>query len=362
MLVVVALLVAVNLFLLRGDDLRVHDQPRPLAMGGERKPSEGHFEAISSLGEMIGAFESVSRKEQLGLMREYMDAMGSDVGFEGRVMPVDNGGVKGEWIVAAGGDPSRRMLYIHGGAWVMGSPLSHRAITTHYAELLGGAVFSLDYRLMPENSRQDGIDDCRAAYRWLLENGPEGASSAEEIFISGDSAGGNLTLSLINWIRDQGLRAPNAAVALSPATDGTFTSPSMKDNIATDHMLGPMFGKMSRVPKWLLRFVALFNNRISPSNPIVSPVFADLSGLPPTLVHVSAHEMLLDDAVRYVNKARAQGSPVELQAWNDMLHVWHIFISSELPEAQEAFAEIDSFLRKHSTVAADPSSNDEAAA
>ena len=314
MVVVVALLVAINMFFLRGEDLSIHDEPRPQPVGGDRDPSSAHYDAIKSMGEMSGVINDASRREQLKVIREYMDNMGVDVVFDGQISSVDTNGIKGEWLVPPGADTRKRVLYIHGGAWMMGSPQSHRAITTRYANITGGAVFSLDYRLMPENSRQAGIDDCRAAYRWILDNGPAGEEAATDIVISGDSAGGNLTLSLINWIRDQDLCAPTAVVALSPATDGTFTSPSMKANVATDHMLGPMFGKLNKVPKWILHWVALFNNRIRPSHPMVSPIFADLSNLPPTLVHVSAHEMLLDDAVRYVNKARSQGSPVELQA------------------------------------------------
>ena len=347
MVAVVAVLVAINLFYLSGEDLRPHDEPRPQPVGGSRQASEEHHAAIESLGAMSGAIKSVSGREQVQVIREYMDNMGVDVSFDGQIIPVDVGGIKGEWLVAPGADTRKRLLYIHGGAWMAGSPLSHRAITAEYAKMIGGAVFSLDYRLMPEHSRQDGIDDCHAAYRWILENDPDGPAEPAEMYISGDSAGGNLTLSTISWIRDEGLRAPTAAVALSPATDGTFTSPSMKTNVESDHMLGPMFGKLNKIPKWILHWVALFNNRIRPSHPAVSPVFGDLSGLPPTLVHVSAHEMLLDDAVRYANKASAQGSPVKLQAWNDMLHVWHIFVR-DLPEAREAFAEIDKFLKSHS--------------
>jgi len=344
-LVVLVLLFAINIFFLRGEDLSMHDQPRPQPMGAEREPSSAHRDAVGRMGEMSGVIDNVSRKEQLQLLRDYMDNMGMDVPFDGEVIPVDAGAIKGEWLIPPGADTRNRVLYIHGGAWMMGSPLSHRAITTRYASITGGAVFSLDYRLMPENTRQQGIDDCREAYRWILDNGPGGAEPARDVVISGDSAGGNLTLSLINWIRDEGLPAPTAAVALSPATDGTFASPSMKENVETDHMLGPMFGKLLKVPRWILHWIALFNNRVRPSHPMVSPIYADLSGLPPTLVHVSAHEMLLDDAVRYVNKARAQGSPVELQAWNHMLHVWHIFVA-DMPEAQEAFAEIEAFIQK----------------
>ena len=299
MVIVVAVLVAVHFFVLRGEDLKAYDQPRPEVRGGP-EPSEGHRQAIVSLGEMTQVIQSVSRKEQLAVMRQSMDALGEEVEFEGQIIPVESGGIRGEWLLAPGADPARRVLYIHGGAYVAGSPLSHRGITTEYARRYGGAVFALDYRLMPEHPRQAGIDDCRAAYRWILDTGPEGPGRAAEVFVSGDSAGGNLSLSLSNWIRDQELARPNGVIALSPATDATLSSPSLKSNLETDHMLGPMFGFMNRIPKFLLRLHALFSARIPPSHPNVSPVFADLRDLPPTLVHVSAQEMLLDDAVRYV--------------------------------------------------------------
>jgi monoterpene epsilon-lactone hydrolase len=336
--------IAITIFYLRGQDLRSFDNPRPDSLGEPGQASDQHTAVVESMGGLTELTQGVSRRQQLKVMRDYLDSMGADVHFDGEITPVDSDGIKGEWVVAAGADSGRRMLYIHGGAWIMGSPMSHRAITTHYAKLTGGAVFSLDYRLMPENTRQDGIDDCRAAWRWILENGPDGASAPSCTFVSGDSAGGNLTLSLIAWIRDQGLRAPNAAVALSPATDATFSSPSMRANVATDHMLGPQFGKLTRIPSWLLNWGAWASSRIRPSHPSVSPVFDDLSGLPPTLIHASAAEMLLDDAVRYANKARSEGSPVDLQTWENMVHVWHIFVA-DLPEAQQAFTEIDKFLR-----------------
>jgi acetyl esterase/lipase len=348
MVVVVAVLVAVNLFILRGESLSAYDSPRPEPLNNDGEASQAHFEAIASLRDMSTTINAASRKEQLKLMRDSMDLLGEEVEFEGSIVPVDESGIRGEWVVAPGADPSRRLLYIHGGAFVAGSPLSHRAITTEYARRYGGAVFSLDYRLMPEQPRQAGIDDCRAAYRWILDTGPDGPGRAREVFVSGDSAGGNLSLSLSNWIRDRGLQAPNGVIALSPATDGTFASPSLKSNVDTDHMLGPMFGKMNRIPKFLLRLSALASNRIPPRHPSVSPIYADLSKLPPTLVHVSAQEMLLDDAVRYVNKARAQGSPVELQAWGHMLHVWHIFVRRDMEEASHAFDQIDRFMREHS--------------
>lgn len=350
MVVVVAVLVAVNVFMLRGESLGAYDNPRPQPLNAGSEPSKAHFEAVSLLGDLNQSVDaSGSRRDQVAAMRRAMDALGAEVRFEGTIRPVDESGIRGEWVLAPGADPRKRLLYIHGGAFVAGSPLSHRAITAEYARRYGGAVFALDYRLMPEYPRQAGIDDCRAAYRWILDTGPEGPGRAREVFISGDSAGGNLSLALSSWIRDRGLPAPNGVIALSPATDNTFASPSMKSNIETDYMLGPLFGKLARVPKFILRLGALFTNRIPPRHPSVSPVYGDLAGLPPTLVHVSAQEMLLDDAVRYVNKARAQGSPVELQAWGNMLHVWHIFVSRDMQEARHAFDQIERFMSEHAT-------------
>ena len=148
-------------------------------------------------------------------------------------------------------------------------------------------------------------------------------------------------------MRDQGLRAPNAAVALSPLTDSSFGSPSLKTNMTTDPMLGPMFKSLAKVPRSVLLWGAWLQNKIRPSHPTISPVFGDLSGLPPLLVHASESEMLLDDSRRYVNKAVAVGSPVTLQTWRHMVHVWHIFYL-ELQEGRDALDEIEKFLREHS--------------
>ena len=348
LLVIILLLWAITQFYLKGEDLSPYDQPvqAPFRDG---PPSADHHAVIESLGGFSEEVVGVPRHKRLKVLREYMDGFGDNVVFDGDIIPWNDGVIKGEWLVAPGADTTRRMLYLHGGAWVMGSPRSHRAITTRFANMIGGAVFSLDYRLMPEGSRRGGIEDCQAAWRWLLDNGPNGKEPAALAYVAGDSAGGNLTLSLIASIRDQGLRAPDAAVALSPATDLTLNSPAMISNIETDEMLGPQFGKLRRVPKSLLLWFGWFNNRIPPSAPEISPAFGDLSRLPPVLLHASEAEMLLDDARRYVNKARSHGSPATLQTWPHMVHVWHIF-EDTLPEANEAFEQIHEFLEREGSL------------
>jgi acetyl esterase/lipase len=227
---------------------------------------------------------------------------------------------------------------------MMGSPVSHRVITERFSQITGGAVLAIDYRLMPEHRRLTGIEDCRTAYRWLVDHGPDGPSAAGRLFVAGDSAGGNLTLSLLAWIRDLGLRRPDAAVALSPATDSALASPSLRANLATDPMLGPMFGPLARFPRALLLWFGWMQNRIAPSDPLISPLRGDLAGLPPVLIHASECEMLRDDSVRYAAKAAAAGSPVRLQTWEGMVHVWHIF-HPRLIESEQAFAEIQRFIQ-----------------
>jgi acetyl esterase/lipase len=259
-------------------------------------------------------------------------------------VPVKGDGVSGEWVLAPGADASRRVLYIHGGGFFAGSPNSHRTITSRFSEVTGAAVLSIDYRLIPEHPRRDSVEDCRQAYRWILNNGPDGPGPTARIYVSGDSAGGNLSLMLAPWIRDEGLRAADAFIALSPVTDGTYSGPSIRKNLETDFMLGPLFGKLLKLPKVVLNWIFLLENRMRPANPVVSPIFADLSNLPPILIQVSESEMLLDDAVRYVNKARASGTPAQIQTWPGMLHVWQIF-NPEVPEAVAAFERLAEFVR-----------------
>lgn len=337
----VALLVVFSFVCLRGENLAYLDSnviPRPVG-----EPSPEHQAVLDKMAEFASAGESVARRDRIKVIREFMDGMSEGKSFSSEFTQVATGNLRGEWVLAPGVDPRRRVLYIHGGAWFAGSPASHRVITDRLSRLCNAAVFALDYRLLPENKRVDGIVDCQNAYRWILANGPHGPEELDFLLVSGDSAGGSLTLMTIAWARDEGLAPPDAAVALSPSTDVTMTAPSLVSNIPTDPMLGPGFGKLLKLPKILLWWTTWFSNRLLPSDPRCSPLRGDLSGLPPVLVHASEAEMLFDDARRYVTKAQAAGSPVELQAWPHMVHVWHVF-SPELPEAEDAFQNIGEFL------------------
>lgn len=334
---------AVAAFHLRGEDLSAFDRPTGERFGQHSLPGPEIQAVVASFGNVKAAMQGVPWRQRNAVLRKYLDGIFADRQLDASFTPVDAGGVPAEWVLAPGADGTRRTLYIHGGAFVVGSPRSHRTLTSQFSALTGGAVLAIDYRLMPEHPRRAGIDDCRKAYAWMLGHGPQGAQAASAVFVAGDSAGGNLTLSLIAWVRDQGYRAPDAAVALSPLTDATMASPSMRSNVKSDAMLGPLFGFMARVPNALLLWFGWLQTRITPRDPVISPLRGDLSRLPPLLLQASEIEMLLDDSRRYVNRAVAAGSPVKLQTWNHMVHVWQIF-NPELSEAREALAEIGKFL------------------
>lgn len=346
-LALVALVWVIGHFYLRGEDLSAFDLPAGERRAIGREPSEEIKAVVASLGGIFDTVNRTPRRGRMAFLRDYLDNAFPVVDPAIQFNAVNVNGVPAEWVLAPNADSSRRLLYIHGGAFALGSPKSHRRLTAKFSEIANAAVLAIDYRLMPEHPRKAGIEDCRTAYRWMLDNGPSGAGPATAVFVAGDSAGGNLTLSLIAWVRDQGLRAPNAAVALSPTTDSTFGSPSLRTNLGTDPMLGPMFKALTRVPRIVLLWGTWLLSRLRPNDPVVSPVFGDLSGLPPLLVQASEAEMLVDDCRRYVNKAVAAGSPVTLQTWSHMVHVWQIF-HPELEEGREAIEEIRKFLQARS--------------
>jgi acetyl esterase/lipase len=347
LLIIAAVFWMATVWLRRSENLAVFDRG-PDAESIERfsssgGPSDEHQAAVSEFLAMRATVKGMSRKELLMFTRNFMENMPAGKDFTCRFEPVVIEGLKAEWVLAPGVDPARRVLYIHGGGFIAGSPNSHRSATSQFSEVANAAVLAVDYRLMPEHKRFDGIEDCRTAYRWILENGPDGPSRPDRLYMGGDSAGGNLSLMMAGWIRDSNLRQPDAVVALSPLCDSTYSSPSIRANLATDYMLGPMFGRLLKIPSWILSWIFLIENRCRQANPLVSPVFGDLSNLPPTLIQASESEMLFDDARRYVNKARTFGSPVRLQSWAHMLHVWQLFYP-EVPEAGDAWNEIGAFI------------------
>ncbi|MFT4797797.1 MAG: monoterpene epsilon-lactone hydrolase [Candidatus Azotimanducaceae bacterium] len=273
---------------------------------------------------------------------------------DAQIIPVDVAGIESEWVLATNADPDKRLLYLHGGAFRVGSPRTHRYITAELSRRAGVAVLAIDYRMQPEFKTIHCHADARTAYQWILENGPKGSGKPSEVYVAGDSAGGNLTLSVIAWARDTGKRAVDGAIALAPLTDATMSSPTWASNQKTDPFLGPSIGLLLKLPRTIVYLAQRLSGGAAPNNSMLSPLLGELSNLPPILLQASADEMLYGDAQRYANKARAAGIDVTLQLWPQMVHVFQGF-GPDLPEAQDALQRIADFIAIRSK-AADASS------
>ena len=238
-----------------------------------------------------------------------------------------------EWVLAPGADPDLRLLYLHGGGFVSGSGGFYLALAAHLSAAAKCAVLLPDYRLAPEHPFPAGLEDCIRAHEWLIANGPAGPAPAPATFIAGDSAGGSLTLATLLALRDRRRPLPAGGIALSPTTDLTLASESLRtvnDPIISARTM-PVFRELDL-------------GTTDPRNPLASPVFGDYRGIPPLLIQVGEHEMLRDDGVRVAEKARSDGIPVTLEVWPGMFHV---FQSHEplLPEAREAIDHAADFIR-----------------
>src|SRR5690554_38541 len=249
------------------------------------------------------------------------------------IAPANVGGVPGEWLMAGRKVLSGRvLLYLHGGGYFFGSPRSHRAVTWRLSRACRAKVLALDYRQPPDWHYPAPLTDAVSAYRSLLEQGYK----AENIVIAGDSAGGNLTLVTLLALREKGLPLPAAGVLISPWGDLTCGGESMTSN-AQDEPL---------IPIKMLRFLARFYSKgHDPASPMLSPVYADLSGLPPLMIQVGSTEVLLSDARRIAENALAAGVSCRLQEWQDMIHVFQV-LASWVPEAALAVQEIGAFVNE----------------
>ncbi len=249
-----------------------------------------------------------------------------------KVEEVDADGVAAEWQIIPEAKNDRVLLYFHGGAMIVMSPKSHRLLTIEIAKLTKMRVLSVDYRLAPEHPHPAPLEDCVKAYHWLLSKGYK----PENIIIAGDSAGGSLTLTTLLKLRDEGSSLPLGAVAMSPQTDHTTLSRSIYENAKSD----PLLSNSGHF--W---FTQAFLAGADPKDPLASPLFGDLRGLPPLLVQVSTSEMLYDHSTRLVEKAKAAGVNATLQEWDGMVHVFQGYGLNFLPEARDALNKIGKFIQ-----------------
>lgn len=297
---------------------RVTDHLRSIRTRANAASMARDFEGLRAV---IGEYHAVSRETATVI---------GDVGA------VDANGVSAEWITTPESDPNRRLLYIHGGSWIAGGFPGYRPLAGRIAAAAQCAVLLIEYRLAPEHPFPAGLDDCITAYQWMRKHSPNGSANASQCFIAGDSAGGNLTLAGLLALRDRGIPLPDAAVAISPATDLTGSGQSTVTRAEVDPIIDG-----ARVAATASVYCKGYDLKV----PLISPLFGDLHGLPRLLVQVGDAETLLDDSRRFAAKAETAGVEVTLEVWPAMPHVWHVF-APVLQESNDAIEHLGAFLRR----------------
>jgi monoterpene epsilon-lactone hydrolase len=238
-------------------------------------------------------------------------------------------GMKCEWLVPEGSDPEKVILYVHGGGYVSGSCSDHRAIVSKFAKDTGVINLIYEYRLAPENPFPAALKDSVKIYLWILNSGYK----PENILIAGESAGGGLCLAILLALKDQKIPLPVAAVAISPWTDLTCSGNTYKTK-----------NKVSVAPlnSWIV-FGKYYAGENNPANPLISPLFGDLKGLPPILINSGADDELFDDGERFYLKAKDAGVDVIFRAGIGMVHCYPL-LAPMFREATEAMEEIIEFI------------------
>lgn len=279
-------------------------------------------------------FQDIGSDSDIAALRTRFETMTRHLRVPGGVS-VRNGtiaGIECDWLVPAGCESAPLLCYLHGGAYLMGSSRTHRRMVACIAKQGGVRAVLPNYRLAPEHPFPAAIEDACSVYGKLLDQGEDPG----RIVIAGDSAGGGLTMATLITLRDAGEPLPAAAVLLSPWLDLTAEGESLRTRAEVE----PLFraSEMKDVAAYYCRPDQV-------RDPRVSPVNADVSGLPPVFVQVGDHEILLSDSTRIADRISAAGGRVTLKIWPDMWHVFQFF-AGQMPEADRAIADIGRFIRE----------------
>lgn len=290
-------------------------------------PSPEHERYVAAMRGGLG-FEGLPVDEQ----RKAMEATAGMFPVEPDVAisEVDVDGLAANWIDTDVSQHDRVILYFHGGGYVLGSRNTHRELASRIARAANARALLLEYRLAPEHPFPAAVEDTTACWRWLLAEG----YAPENMAIAGDSAGGGLALSALLALKAVDLPMPACAVALSPWTDLEGSGPTARTGVVDDPILTVDGVRESG------KLYAGGHVR----NPLASPLFGDLNGLPPLLLQVGTREILLSDSTRFAEKARAAGVEVRLEVEEGLVHVWQMLPS--LPEAQTATDRIGKFVTR----------------
>ncbi len=239
-------------------------------------------------------------------------------------------GLQGSFISVPESTTDRVVLFLHGGGFTAGSTEDHLGTCARIARAAKASVFSVDYRLAPENVFPAAAEDATAAYRYLVANGIR----PRRIVPVGISAGGTLVLDMLLTLRDEGATMPPAAVCMSPIVDMLFGGESMKKNLDRDWVTP------ARLDAIRTQYLAGHD----PTDPLASPTYARLNGLPRLYIQAGSYELLFDSIGTFVDKARWAGVPVQFEVWEAMFHTWQVF-ADQIPEGREAIDHIGAFLQ-----------------
>ncbi|MEL6670970.1 MAG: alpha/beta hydrolase [Bacteroidota bacterium] len=253
------------------------------------------------------------------------------------------GRIPAAWLRPQGADKDKVVLFLHGGGFAVGSTQTHQGLAARLAQKAELQCLIFDYRLAPEHPFPAGLEDAVASYQYLLAQGFEPG----HIVLAGDSAGGGLALSLQVTLKAMGLPLPAACLLFSPWVDLSFSGASAVLYKDTDPIVCP-----EKVLDWAL----VYAGKESLRHPMVSPLFADLSGLSPTYIQASTTEVLTDDAIRLQRALKKAKVAVNLSLWEETMHVWQLFWGT-VPEADKALVEGAAFLRSMAQVGISASEN-----
>jgi monoterpene epsilon-lactone hydrolase len=297
-----------------------------------------------AIARIRAVYSSWNRETSVAQMRSDWDTAFGDSTAPVTCEHVSAGGVDGEWISPTNAPEGKAILYFHGGGFRIGSVSSHRDLISQIAIASGCRVLAVNYRLAPEHRFPAALDDAIAAYGWMLDRG----LTSDNVAFAGDSAGGNLVLAAMLALRERRLPLPVSAVLMSPWTDLAATGASYVSRAEADPIhQRPMILALAR---------NYLGGQGDPYDPLVSPLYAELRGLPPLLIQVGDRETVLDDSVMFADMARAAGVDVDLEVWDGMIHVFQMF-GAELPEAHQAIASIAGFLNRHLHIKAERASS-----
>lgn len=280
---------------------------------------------LTSKPRPVGWDERRARLDEVGSVWPVADDIACD--------SVDLGGVPGEWSLAPGSDHTRVLMFFHGGGYCSGSIKSHRRMVTEAGRAAKVRTLAVGYRLAPEHPFPSAFDDAMTAWRFLRAQG----YAPGHIVIGGDSAGGNLTCTLVNALRVQDER-PACAWLVSPWTDLTMSGASL----ATKESVDPLIHK-SYLEELASAYVPA---GIARGDPRISPLFSDVHGFVPALIQVGSHETLLDDATRFAHALGAADVPVTLEVWPQMIHAWSLW-NAHLEPGRRALTQAGDFMRRY---------------